>query len=324
MPPHLITRNRVGLFALLTGLVCETAAAIPFFIVGVTWLGGQQAFILHGLAAVLTGLGAASVLTNREHPSRILGPAALFTLLAFAIPVAGLGAVLILTIILFSHRLQPVPTKSALTTIPEPGADTALPVIQPLVTTLNDLDTARLRAAVLGMDDMPCGQTRPLLARLQRHRDMRVRLYAGGLINDQTDADERRLASLEEQARSTPRDLSTLLAIVESYLRLIDEGLIHADELPHTAQRAVHAADAVLAIEPANSVALRAMTRFQLVLNDFHSAYGTILRLHQIDGQQHLATDLLARLSYEYATRLPAEAAPPSPPPQPKVPTRHS
>jgi hypothetical protein len=321
MPRRLIPSNRIGLLALAAGLVCETVAVLAVFVLGTTWTGGVEAIVLHVGASLLSGIGAASFLTNRECRHFLPAPAPLFILLVFAIPIAGLLAVLLLTGFLASHRFQDTPHRPALECIPEPGPDTSCPITQPLVTMLDDLDPASLRACVLGMEDMPPGQTRTLLTRLLKHPDIRVRHYAAGLINDQTDADERRLAVLEEHGRSHPRDLPTLLAIVESHLRLIDERLVPPDELPQAAQRAIHAAEAVLAVAPRHAVALQAMARFQLVLDDFHGAYGTILRLYRFTDHRQGTTDLLARLSYEYAARQPVGATPPPSPPQPKVPS---
>lgn len=321
MTTHTATMNRSGLLSLLAGLVCESAAAVPFLVPGATWPGVPQVILLHAMASLLTGLGAASFLPGREHRHGILGPASLFSLLAFAIPVAGLIAVPIVTTILLANRLRGTRGQAPLAVIPEPGVDVSQALTQPLVTILNGLDATALRRIVLGMEEMPPARTRPLLTRLQRHRDPGVRLLAGGLINDRADAHEHQLATLEELGRRNPRDLPTLVAIVEFRLHLLDEDLVAPEEIPHAARQAVHAAETALAVDPSNTTTLRALARLQLLLDDFHGAYATILRLHQLAGQQRVATHLFARLSYEYATRRPDGSTPPPSPPPTKLQT---
>ena len=322
-----LTRNRFAFFAVLIGLVCEAAALLPFVTLGPVWFAGQGAFILHGLASLYAGFGAAYTLTSGRGILQITGPALIFILLIFTIPVAGLVAVLLLTVILLAHQLQRRIDKPELTPIHDPSGPARRspnPIADPLVTLASSLSVEDLRETILGMKEMPAGQTRGMLKKFQKHSDVRVQLYASGLLNDQVEADERRLATLEERGRDTPRDLPTLLAIVESYLRLIDQNLLADDEIPHTAQHACHAAAATLAVAPRDPIALQAMVRFQLLLNDFHGAYGTILRLHQLAGQKPAASDLLARLSYDYATSQPVVSTPPPFPPHARVRARLS
>jgi hypothetical protein len=179
------------------------------------------------------------------------------------------------------------------------------PLPQPLVALLPHLEPTALRGIVLGLESMPPALTRPILHRLQKHPDVRVQLYANGLLNDQLDHLERRLATLKERISQRRSDDFTRTAIIEIYTHLFRSNLVAADEIAPTVAEALKECDLVLALDPANPTVMRARVEFQLLRGDFRDAAIGIEQLRPLPGQQNAAIALHARLLFDLAAAEP-------------------
>ena len=188
------------------------------------------------------------------------------------------------------------------------------PLAQPLVSVMHRTSVDDLRRIVLGIECAPPALTRPVLHKLQKHSDVRVQLYANGLLNDQLDVLERRLATLKQRTVERPGDVDTQTSIVEVYAYLFANNLVAPDEVGQIAAQALRETETALALDPSNAVALHARAEFQLLLGDFRGAALALEQLRHVPGQQKRAADLHARLHFEFAA---AQEIPVMPPPVP-------
>lgn len=302
-----VTRKSLGLFGILGGFLCEAAAALPFVAPEVIWVSADQSFLVHLLGVVLFGGGASALISGGRSFGQWVGPAVLFTLLSLVLPILGLLMVLILTIILISHHAQLPQEEISLVEVAPvrtnregslygPG-----PISQPLVSLLSSEEDEELRKIVLGQEGMPPEQTRPILHKLQKHPDVRVQLYANGLLNDQLDAIERQLADLKQRTKEHPSDEVSQTAIVEVYLYLFQSRLIASDEILQTAAQALRETELSLAFNPSNTTVLEARFEFQLMLGQFREAAITVEQLRHTAGREQKVARLRARLEYDQA-----------------------
>jgi tetratricopeptide (TPR) repeat protein len=304
----------VGVLIFAAGLVLETGAILSFLSKGYAAVVPASPFTLHISAAVLIAVGAALAVTARVGLVQALGLSAFFATLTLILPAIGPLAILIFASVLAWHSWHHIPKKIKLTKIPEPDASSIdqCPINEPLVGLLKRIPAEDLQQALLGMSNMPPRETRPLLKALQKHDDVRVLLYANGLLNDHLNMFEKRLAGLQKQLKSDPNDEVILTALVETYASLIEHKLIPADEAPQTAKRALALAETALAINPGNAPVLVAKARFELLIADFQAAYATIQALYPLPDSFETARVLHAELNFEHAATRPVRPIRPS------------
>ena len=322
MTPLSQQRRNLAIIAILSGFLLEAAAGLPFLAPEVIWVSASQAPFLHLVAALLVAGGAAAFFTAGRGIGQWLGACLFFGILAVVIPVAGLFAVLFLSVILYAHHLKEPEKTISLEELPARSTEMrpsslvhdAGPLKEPLVAMLDRLDPGKLQQVVLGMASMPPAATRPLLQKLQKHADVRVQLYANGLLNDQLDALERRLATLKRRAQDDPGDASLRTAVVETYLTLFENGLVAADEVGQIAGQALRETTAALELDPSNVPALKAQAHFHLLRGEFREAARAIATLQTLPGCEADAARLQARLAFEHCG---TQAVPPSPVPEP-------
>jgi len=315
-----VTRQSLALIGILSGLLLEAAAALPFLAPEVIWIGAGQALWLHLAGAVLASAAAAALVTAQRGPGQWAGTAFLLSLFALSLPGIGLLAIIMLTLILVSHHAQKRIDKISLAEVlprrASPDKDGSLygpgPLAQPVVSVMNERSAGDLRRIVLGIQDMPPALTRPILHKLQRHPDVRVQLYANGLLNDQLDVLERRLATLRERVATHHGDETAQTAIVEVYLYLLKNKLVASDEIAQAASQALRETGRALALNPSNPTALQARAEFQLLLHDYRDAALVIEQLRHLPGQAARASALYARLLYDFAAVQDVPSPPPS------------
>lgn len=302
---------QIGLGALLftVGFLLEAAAVTAFVAPDLASFLPTTPVLAHLAAALLLALGGALVATARVRGAQTIGLTLLFGTLALILPIIGPFAVLIFTVILAWHSWRKLPAKIPLAKIPALDISNAspCPVDAPLVGLLTQLSPAKLQKTLLGMARMPPRDTRPLLKTLQKHRDVRVLLYANGLLNDHLNLFEKRLAALQDLSHQNPRDEITLTALVETYAELIEHKLIPADEIPQTAKRALAAAVNALALDPANAPVLAIKARFELLVADFPTAYRTIQQLYALPDCFEQARLLHAQLLFQHSATRPVQ-----------------
>jgi len=320
MTLRLNPRTRLTALGLGAAMALEAAAAAASLDRSLARSVGEQALALHFLASVFGGLAAAS-LPAPPRRQDWLGLALFLAVLAFFIPFAGLVAAFLLALVLVLHaRRAPAPAKrfaeipqrhpggQRLSANQDPGVIDA-----PLAGKWSVLDAAALRRITLGMEALPARKARPLLHRLRHHPDVRVQLFANGLLTDQIERVERRLAELKARVRGNPNDEFSLTALVEVYDSLFADELVPADETAQTARQALAEADAALALFPANGVVLAAKIRFLLALGDFRKAAIMLNRLQLLPGHDAAAAALYDRIHFEYnATKPPVPAPAPA------------
>lgn len=283
------------------GVLLEIGAVLGFFLPGLAALL-PSGVVSHLLAAALLAAGGSLVVTSRSRLSQSFGIGFLFLTLAVLLPGVGPPVILALTAVLCHHAWKPRATKVPLTEVTTtPATRGATPITAPLVGLRQTLPPQDLQAALLGMGHMAPGDTRPLLKSLRKHRDVRVSLYANGLLNDHLNLFEKRLSALQNRVEEDPRDTIALTALVETYAALIDNALIPADETAQTAMRALTAAQTALAVDPANPPVLAAKARFELLQANFSDAYATIQQLYALPDCFDQARALHAELLFEHA-----------------------
>lgn len=304
----------LGLLMFAAGLGLETAAVLAFLSTGYAAVMPTSPFLLHLAATALIAFGAALAATARVGFTQALGLSALFAILTLILPGIGPLAILTFASVLAWHSWRWIPVKIKVEKIdaPEPSSINPCPVNEPLVGLLQRLPAEDLQHVLLGMSNMPPRQTRPLLKTLQKHDDVRVLLYANGLLNDHLNTFEKRLAGLQDQLKENPENEVILTALVETYASLIEHKLIPADEAPQTANRALALARKALEINPDNAPVLIAKTRFELLVADYQAAYTTILALYALPDSFETARLLHAELLFEHAATRPVPATQPA------------
>jgi hypothetical protein len=104
-----VNGRSLALIAIASSFLCEAAAALPFLASEVIWASARHALAWHLAAAFLVGGGAAALFASRRGFMQWAGPTVRFTLLAAPLPVLGLIAILLLTLILASHHAREMP-----------------------------------------------------------------------------------------------------------------------------------------------------------------------------------------------------------------------
>lgn len=293
--------------ALFCALLCETAALLPFVAPEVIWVTMGQSLWLHLVAALLGGVGIASLFRERMGSAHWGAPAVLFGLIAFILPGAGIVVALVMAQILRTHQKKSVPEESPFEEVEtrerpvEPIHD-AGPLAQPLVGLINSMALEKLQRVVLGMAEMPPGKTRPLLKKLQRHSDVRVQLYANGLLNDHLEGIERKMGALKQRVADDSSDVDSQLALVEMYRFQFDNDLIASDEIQQVALQAFQESKALLEMMPDHPVGLECQAEFLLHLQQFQEAADSVEKLFHRGGYEDLAIALHHRVRYEFAT----------------------
>lgn len=305
--PASVTPRSPGLMSLFCALLCEGAALLPIVAPEVIWVTIGQAIWLHLVAALLSGVGIASLFRERLGSPHWGAPAVLFGLITFVIPGAGIGVAILMALILRTHQKRATEEESPFVEVEtaEPPVGTihdAGPLPQPLVGMMDRMDPDKLQRVVLGMEEMPPGKTRPLLKKLQGHPDVRVQLYANGLLNDQLDVIERKMGALKQRVERDNSDIHSQLALVEMYRYQLDNDLIALDEVQQVALQAFQETKALLEKMPDHPVGLECQAEFLLHLQQYQEAADAVEKLFHRGGYEHEAIAMHHRVRYEFAT----------------------
>lgn len=315
------TQQGLGLMALLCGFVLEAAAALPWLAPEVVWIDTDQIVWLHIIGALVGASGAAALFSAKRGFGQWAGATLFFAIFAVVIPGLGLLAVFVLAVVLLSHHAQEEPVTVPFAKVRPRRVASRLdgslyssgPLAQPLVSMIDEFGEKELREIVLGLESMPPRRTRPILQRLQRHPDVRVQLYANGLLNDQVDVLERRLSVLKDRVAARPEDQDSQTAIIEVYLGLFENRMVANDEVAQIAKQALQETVTALAANPANPIALSAQAEFHLLRGEFEQSAFAIAQLRQVPGQAAHAARLDARLRFDRAAALHVAEPPPAP-----------